>query len=133
MSTLRALLVLFPSLAAALAPSVQLKDVALGGQRFAVVAMVSGPALPITVTLEPGSEYLNCTPSSPLPLSRVISTPGETVLVEVGPADAKAKWRCPSRSRSRGAPAGRRRKASSSRKTKRPCGPRRDARLLDQP
>lgn len=72
----------------------QVRDVALGKQRFSVVAAVEGPGLPVTVTLDPAAEYENCAPSSPLPLTRVIWKAGETVLAEVGPAKAGQRWRC---------------------------------------
>lgn len=80
--------------AGAIEPRVQLKDVKLPTQRFSVVATVEGPALPVTITLDPAPEYENCAPSTPLPLQRVVSRAGETVLLEVGQATAGQRWRC---------------------------------------
>ncbi|MDP1828027.1 MAG: M23 family metallopeptidase [Archangium sp.] len=85
---------LVSSAAFALEPKVQVKDVAIAGQRYSVVAVVEGPLLPVTITLERGAAYENCAPSTPLPLRRVVSKAGDTVLLEVGQATAGQKWRC---------------------------------------
>jgi|GEM_PF-4842979 murein DD-endopeptidase MepM/ murein hydrolase activator NlpD len=74
-------------------PKVQVKDVALGKQRSSVVAVVEG-VVPVTITVDAAPEYENCAPSVPLPLQRVVTRPGETVLLELGPADAGQRWRC---------------------------------------
>lgn len=83
-----------PAVASAIEPAVKLKDVALGGQRYQVVATIEGPALPVTITLEPGPDYENCAPTVPLPLTRLATKAGELVLVELSPAEASKKWRC---------------------------------------
>ena len=88
------LALLVPSTALAVEPRVQVKDVALAKQRFNVVAIVEGPGLPITITLDPGAAYENCAPTTPLPLQRVISKAGETLLVEVGPSNLDRRWKC---------------------------------------
>jgi murein DD-endopeptidase MepM/ murein hydrolase activator NlpD len=88
------LVLLTSTVAAAVDPRVKVKDVALGNQRFNAVAVVEGPGLPVTITVEAAAEYENCAPSTPLPFTKVIWKAGETVLVEVGPAKAGQKWRC---------------------------------------
>lgn len=75
-----------PVMASAIEPAVKLKDVPVAGQRSRVVATIEGTALPVTITLEPGPDYENCTPTVPLPLTRLATGRGELSLVEPGPA-----------------------------------------------
>ncbi len=82
------------STAVAIEPSVQVKDVLLKDNRYSVVAIVEGPALPVTITLETGAAYENCTPSTPFPVRRLLTKAGESVLLEVKQATAGQRWRC---------------------------------------
>ncbi len=94
MRGLLVMIALVPLTARAIDPAVKVKDVPLGGQRFQTLATVEGPALPVTITLEPGPDYENCAPTVPLPLTRLATKPGELVLVELSPADPSKRWRC---------------------------------------
>ncbi len=85
---------LVSSAALAIEPRVQVKDVLLEGNRYSLVATVEGPALPVTISLETGAAYENCTPSTPLPLRRLLTRAGETQLLEVKQATAGQRWRC---------------------------------------
>ncbi|MDP2273501.1 MAG: M23 family metallopeptidase [Archangium sp.] len=88
------LFALVSSVALAIEPKVQVKDVSLGGNRYSLVATVEGPALPVTITLETGAAYENCTPSVALPMRRLVTRAGESVLLEVKQATAGQRWRC---------------------------------------